>query len=86
MWVSWPPTELFETLTHFFILKDVEVAEGRDDCADVPVQKCDNFCAELALRALRIALHEEHDRVLVDEFGEALLKRLPDAVGWDSRC
>ena len=83
---SWPPTELFEALTYLFILIDVEIAEGRDDCADVAIQECDHFCAELALRALRIALHKEHDRVLVDEFGETLLKGLPDAVSGDSRC
>ena len=83
---SRPPTELFEALTYLFILIDVEIAEGRDDCADVPVQECDNFSTELALRTLRISLHEEHDRVLVDELVETLLKGLPNAVGGDTRC
>ena len=83
---SRPPTELFEALTNLFILIDVEIAESGDDCADVAIQECDHFCAELALRALRIAFHKKHDRVLVDEFGETLLKGLPDAVSGDLRC
>ena len=70
----------------FFVQVDIEVAKGWNNSAYVLVEQGDKLGAEAALRAVRIALHKEHDRVLVDEFGETLLKGLPDAVSGDLRC
>ena len=73
-------------MTHLFVLENVKVAERWDDSAHIAVQKLDDLSAELTLRVVGIALHEEHDLMLLDEFGKTLLHRFADAAGWHFSC
>ena len=83
---SGPVAECLQALVDLWVLEDVKEAEGWDHCAHVLVEESDHLCAELALWVVRIALHEKHYIVLLDQSCQSLLQSLTDSTCRQRRC